>query len=163
MRASLISACCLVALVAACARPADKVADSSSGAVARNDSARMTNPAPTLSLNDVAGTWHIVARPATGKDTTSTLVTLNAKPDTTGWTMIVGNGKPVPLHVRVSGDSILESAGPYPSARRKGVNVVTNSMFHLRDGKLVGTTVAHYSVKTADSVLVLNTEATRAP
>ena len=165
MRASFFSACCLSALVAACARPADKVADSSAGAVAASDSATMAAPAPAaaIALSDVAGTWHIVSRPAEGKDTTSTLITLDAKADTSGWTMHYANGKPIAVHVRASGDSVIESAGPYPSARRKGVTVVTNSVFRIRDGKLIGKTVAHYAVKTADSVLVLNTEGTRAP
>lgn len=163
MRASLFPACCLAVLVAACARPADKVSDSSTGAVAANDSSTMMSPAPALSLNDVAGTWHLVSRPVDGKDTTATLVTLNAKADTAGWTMSFGNGKPIPVRVRVAGDSVIESAGPYASVRRKGLTVTTNSTFHLRDGKLVGTTVAHYAVKTADSVLVLNVEGTRTP
>jgi hypothetical protein len=33
----------------------------------------------------------------------------------------------------------------------------------MKDGKLVGMTTAHYSVKTADSVRKLKTEGTRMP
>ena len=120
-------------------------------------------PAAALSLNDVAGTWQLVARPADGKDTTATMSTLTATADTTGWTMTFGKAKPVPLHVSVSGDSIISVSDVYPSARRKGVMVHTTSAFHLRGDKLAGTTVAHYKVKTADSVLTLLSEATKAP
>ena len=165
MRLTSFSILCLSAVAAACAKSGDKVADSSAGAVTTADSASTMGAAParTIALSDVAGTWHIVARPADGKDTTATRVTLNATADTVGWTMVMGNSKPVPLHVMVSGDSIVETSEPYPSARRKGVTVRTTSTFRLQNGKLVGTTVAHYNVKTADSVLVLSTEATKAP
>jgi hypothetical protein len=46
--------------------------------------------------------------------------------------------------------------------RRKGVQVTTTGGLRLQNGNLVGTNTAHYKVKTADSVLVLNTTATRA-
>ncbi|HEY0529055.1 MAG TPA: hypothetical protein VGD02_09515, partial [Gemmatimonadaceae bacterium] len=62
----------------------------------------------------------------------------------------------------VTGDSVQISAGPYESVRRKGVQVTTDGYMRLSNGKLVGSTTAHYAVKTADSVLVLTTEGTRA-
>jgi hypothetical protein len=165
MRLTPLSALCLAVAAAACAKSGDKVPDSSAGTVARTDSATAMSAAPakTIALSDVAGTWHIVSRPADGKDTTSTSVTLNAKADTTGWTMVAGNNKAVPLHVMVSGDSIVESSEPYPSIRRKGLTVHTVGTLRLQNGKLVGTTVAHYKVKSADSVLTLKTEGTKAP
>ena len=164
MRLTSLSVLCLSVVAVACAKSGDKVADSSAGAVTTDSANAMgAAPARTIALSDVAGTWHIVARPADGKDTTSTKVTLNATGDTTGWTMVMGNAKPVPVHVMVSGDSIVETSEPYPSARRKGVTVRTVGTFRLQDGKLVGTTVAHYDVKTADSVLILRTEGTKAP
>ena len=52
-------------------------------------------------------------------------------------------------------------AGPYESVLRKGVKVTTHSVFRLQDGKLVGTTVAHYAIKGADSVRNLRSEGTR--
>ena len=164
MRLTPLSVACLALVAFACAKPGDKVADSSAGTVTRTDSTTATAaPAKTLALSDVAGSWQIVSRPADGKDTAATMVTLNAKADTSGWTMVAGKNKPVPLHVKVSGDSLVESSEPYPSIRRKGATVHTVGTFRLRDGKLVGTTVAHYNVKTADSVLVLHTEGTKAP
>lgn len=169
MRTSRLSLVCISVITVAaiaCAKSGDKV-DSSGGAVAATDTgakmAPMPAPAPALNLASVAGTWNLVSRPASGSDTTSTRTTLNAKADTTGWTMVLGKNKPVALHVRVSGDSIIESSDAYPSVRRKGQTVKTTSVFRLQGGKLAGTTTAHYAVKTADSVLVLNTEGTKAP
>lgn len=162
MRTFPLSTLCLAVLaVGACAKTETTRTDSSAGAV---DTARATTAAPAASINlaDVAGTWNVVARPTEGKDTSATHVTLTAKGDTTGWTMHVGNST-VPLHVSVQGDSITTASDRYPSARRKGVMVTTHSTYRLENGKLVGTTVAHYAVKTADSVLVLHSEATRAP
>lgn len=161
MRTSLIPAIGL-SLLAACTTKADHRSDSAGGAMDTTHGAMASANGGTISLADVAGTWHNVSRPASGTDTTSTKTTINAKADTTGWTLVAGNTT-VPLHVRVDGDSILTTSEPYPSVRRKGTTVRTMSTYRLRDGKLVGTTVAHYAVKTADSVLVLNAEATRAP
>jgi hypothetical protein len=64
-------------------------------------------------------------------------------------------------HVTVAGDSVVVESDPYPSVMRKGVTVKTTGVFRLQDGNLVGQNTAHYSVKTADSVLVLNTTGTR--
>ena len=161
----MISTLACLTLAAACAKSGDK-ADSSAGSVTTNTAATTatTSPsAPGIARNTLAGTWHIVARPTSGKDTAATLATLTATGDTAGWTMTLGKAKPVPLHVSVSGDSVMDVSDPYPSARRKGVMVHTTSVFHMQDGKLIGTTVAHYNVKTADSVLTLRTEATKAP
>ena len=94
---------------------------------------------------------------------------LTASPDLTamatpvGWTLTFpGRKTPQPVQVTVDGDSIIVAAGPYSSVRRKGVQVTTNGSLHLQNGGLVGTTTAHYKVKTADSVLTLNTTGTRA-
>ena len=59
------------------------------------------------------------------------------------------------------GDSIVADASPYESVLQKGVKVTTHSVFRLQDGKLVGTTVAHYATKGADSVRNLRSEGTR--
>jgi hypothetical protein len=63
----------------------------------------------------------------------------------------------------VGGDSIVMESGPYESVLRKGVQVTTRSVQRLVDGKVVGTTTAHYATSGADSVLQLRTEGTRAP
>jgi hypothetical protein len=65
--------------------------------------------------------------------------------------------------VTVDADSIMTEAGPYPSVRRRGTQVSTNGVMRLQGGSLVGSTTAHFKVKTPDSVLVLTTTATRAP
>jgi hypothetical protein len=66
------------------------------------------------------------------------------------------------MRVTVDGDSIMDVAGPYSSVLRKGVQVTTNGVMRLQNGSLVGSNTAHYNVKTADSVLTLNTTGTRA-
>lgn len=119
-------------------------------------------PAPALSLADVAGKWQMTATPNTGKDTTPTKYVLTATADTTGWFMTFPSGLKVPLMVTVSGDSLIEHTGTFSSQRRKGVKVMTEGSYRLQDGKLVGTTTAHYS-KGADSVLVLHDEGTKMP
>jgi hypothetical protein len=45
--------------------------------------------------------------------------------------------------------------------RRKGKTVVTEGVYRLQGGKLVGTTTAHYANSGADSVLVLKAEGTK--
>ena len=67
------------------------------------------------------------------------------------------------MRVSVDGDSIMAETGPYPSVRRKGVQVITNSVMRLEGGNLVGRTTSHFQVKTADSVLVSTITGTRAP
>jgi hypothetical protein len=64
-------------------------------------------------------------------------------------------------HVTVSGDSIMLKSDAYPSMRRKGKEVVTETVYHVKDGKLVGTTTAHYAKSGADSVLTLKVEGTK--
>jgi hypothetical protein len=67
------------------------------------------------------------------------------------------------MRISVDGDSIMAETGPYPSVRRKGVQVTTNSVMRLEGGNLVGRTTSHFQVKTADSVLVSTITGTRAP
>lgn len=160
MRIALCSVFCLSVAVVACAKTGDKVVDSSAGTATPT----MTPAPATIALADVAGKWNLVATPSEGTDTAPTKSTLTATADTTGWTMTFpGRSKPVALHVRADGDSIISMSEPYESVRRKGVQVTTTSVFRMQDGKLVGTTVARYNSKGADSVLHLRTEATKAP
>jgi hypothetical protein len=67
----------------------------------------------------------------------------------------------MPVQVSTSGDSIMISAAPYASVRRKGLQVSTAGVLRLQNGDLVGSNTAHYKTKTADSVLVLTTSGTR--
>ncbi len=158
MRRAALLYCTIVA-VAACTKSDESAptADTAAGAVT-------ATAAPTsISLADVAGRWTVSSTPETG-DTTAVVSQLNAGADTTGWTMTLPNRPPVATRVvLVSGDSIVTENGPYQSVLRKGVQVTTRSVMRLRDGKLVGTTVARYTNAGADSVLRLRTEATRTP
>lgn len=119
-------------------------------------------PPPAFSLADAAGKWTYVAKTPTG-DTVLVTAELNATADAAGWTIAFPGRKPIPMTVTVSGDSAITKAGPYPSVLRKGVTVTTEGVVRMSGGKMVGTSTAHYSVKTADSVRALVIEATRKP
>jgi hypothetical protein len=158
MMRRLASFCGMAVAVVGCAKSEDAAStDTAAGAVAAT-----TSPA-AISLADVAGRWTVRAVPETG-DTTAVISQLNASADTSGWTTTLPNRPPTTTRVlAVAGDSIVTENGPYASVLRKGVQVRTRSVMRLRDGKLVGYTVAHYSAAGADSVLRLRTEATRTP
>ena len=118
-------------------------------------------PAP-ISLADVAGKWTMRTMPADA-DTTLLTFELVAGADGSGWVFNFPKRKPVPVRVSTSGDSIVTEAGPYESVLRKGTQVTTNSVLRLKDGKLVGTTVAHYKTTGADTVRMLRVEGTKNP
>jgi hypothetical protein len=103
------------------------------------------------------------AVPESGTDTTATNYVLTATADTTGWMISFPSGLKVPVHVMVSGDSLMQKTGTFASQRRKGVKVTTEGTFRLEGGKLVGTTIAHYSKAGPDSVMRLHTEGTKMP
>jgi hypothetical protein len=159
MRPPLITTLCCAVALAACAKSEKAPVDTTPAAATP-----APPPAPPpIKLGDVAGKWNVTGK-VTG-DTTTVKYVFTATADTTGWTIkFPDRAKPVPVHVvSVAGDSIVISAGPFPSVLRKGVNVKTQGALRLQNGKLVGTQVAHYSVKTADSVRTVTTEGTRAP
>ena len=154
----LAMSCCVAGLVA-CTSADDATTDTAAGA---------TDTAPavsTLSLADLAGTWNVMAKPESGTDTTTTRYTLTATSDTSGWTIsFPGRPQPVPVRVvAVDGDSVVTEAGPFPSVRRRNVQVTTRNVLRREGDRLVGSTRARYQTTGSDSVLVLRTEATRAP
>ena len=120
-------------------------------------------PAPAVTLADFAGTWDVRAVPESGTDTSATTYVLTATADTTGWMIAFPSGVKVPLHVSLTGDSVTTKTGEFASQRRKGMKVSTESAFRLQDGKIVGTSIAHYVKAGADSVLRLRTEGTKKP
>lgn len=144
-----------------CAKKSEPAKDTTATAAATP--APAPAPAPTLALSDVAGKWQVRSVPESGTDTTATSYVLTATADTTGWMITFPSGLKVPVHVTLSGDSVIQHTGPFASQRRKGVKVTTDGAFHLQNGKLVGTTVAHYAKAGPDSVLRLHTEGTKAP
>jgi hypothetical protein len=160
MRATFCFAVCISAVTLGCGKSSDKADSAANAAV--TPAPAPPPPAP-ISLATVAGKWQVRATPQEGKDTSATMSVLTATADTTGWTMTFPSRKPIPVHVRTDGDSVMIHTGPYSSVRRKGVQVKTDGVFRLQDGKLVGMTVAHYSTNGADSVLHLRTEGTKAP
>lgn len=118
-------------------------------------------PAPAVTLADFAGRWNMVTRPESGTDTAATKVVMVGTADTTGWVMELPSGKKVAHHVSFSGDSVMVKSEPYASMRRKGKQVWTEGVYRLENGKMVGTTIAHYMKSGADSVLRLKTEGTK--
>lgn len=157
--------CCTSVLLAGCAKSDQATKDSAAGAAA-TPAAATPAPAPgpaALSLADVAGKWQMRSVPETGTDTTATTYVLTASADTTGWMITFPSGVKVPVHVTVAGDSVIQKTGTFSSQRRKGVKVSTEGAFRLQNGKLVGTTIAHYAKAGADSVLRLHTEGTKTP
>ena len=150
---------CAVSILSGCAKPDAAVKDTTT-AVAAAPAMPAAAPA-NISLADIAGTWDLVSVPESG-DTTPTRLVLTATSDTSGWTEKFANGLTVKAHVMTSGDSIVMSAGPYSSVRRKGVQVTTDGIFRKQGDQLIGVTTAHYSAKGADSVLKLNVTGTRA-
>jgi hypothetical protein len=121
-------------------------------------------PAPkAVTMADLAGKWQVRSVPESGKDTTPTNYTLTVPADTSAWTITFATGATTKLHPMLMGDSIMTRTDVYTSVRRKGQKVMTDGMFRLQDGKLVGSSTAHYQVKTADSVLHLKVEGTRVP
>ena len=158
-RSTSIAVCLCAAVLAACAKKDNAAVDT---AAAVDTSAAASTAAPTpVNLADVAGKWDMRSVPTTG-DTTPTTYVLTATSTTSGWTIKFPGRAAIPASVSVSGDSIMIDAGPYPSVRRKGVQVTTNTVTRLQGGSLVGSSTAHYKVKTADSVLTLTSTGTRA-
>jgi hypothetical protein len=153
----LMICCCAIALVG-CNKPKEEPAMESTAAAPEAPAA----PAP-IALADIAGKWSVRSMTESGD---STLVTyeLVASGDTSGWSLNFPKRKPVPMRVvAVAGDSVVTEAGPFESVLRKGIKVTTNSVMRLQDGKLVGTTIAHYATSGADTVRNLRIEGTRAP
>lgn len=153
--------CSCAATLAACAKKDEAPADTS--AAVTPPVAATTTPAPAatpVNLADVAGKWSIRAVPATG-DTTANTYTVVAKATTSGWTLTFPGRAPMAVKVSTDGDSVMMDAGPFSSVRRKGVQVTTHSVEHFTGDAMTGVTTAHYKVKTADSVLTLNTTGKR--
>ena len=159
-RSTRIAICCTAAVLAGCAKKDNNAATDTSSTMASTTSTTTTAPAP-INLADVAGKWNMRSVPATG-DTTPTTYVLTATSTTSGWTLTFPGRAPVAARVTADGDSVMIDAGPYSSVRRKGVQVTTHTVSRLQGGNFVGSTTAHYKVKTADSVLVLNTSGMRA-
>lgn len=156
-RHAVVSSCLAALTVLACAK--------SEQTTTKTDSGMPVPMAPkSVSASDFAGTWTIKTMNEKGD---SVLVTseLMATADTMPWMVHLPNRPPIAAKIlSIGGDSVVIEAGPYESVLRKGVKVMTHSVYHLQDGMLKGTTVAHYSgVKTADSVRTLTVEGAKKP
>jgi hypothetical protein len=163
-RTTRIAICCSAAVLTACAKKDNAAVDTTASSSASTTTNTTTAPAPApapVNLADFAGKWDVRSVPVSG-DTVPTTYVLTATSSTAGWTIKFPGRAAIPAKVTVAGDSVEIDAGPYSSVRRKGVQVTTTGGLRVQNGSLVGTTTAHYKVKTADSVLVLNSTGTRA-
>ena len=157
-----IGICCCAVVLLACGKTKDNSAMDQAAQPATDSTTVAPAPAaPTaISLADVKGKWKMKTM-AEGSDSALVEYTLDA--GDAGWTLHFPKRPPVPSKPTADGDSIVADAGPYESVLRKGLQVTTHGVARLQDGKLVGTTVAHYATKSADSVLHLKLEGTRKP
>jgi len=114
-----------------------------------------------ISLANLAGKWKLRTTDKAGGKAVESGLTATA--DTAGWTLTRPNGKVVPVHVAVEGDSIILEPKAYESALKKGVQVRSRMVFRLQGDKLVGSNEARYHLSTGDSVADRPAEAVRAP
>ncbi len=152
------ASCCIALVLVGCSKPADRPAEDTMG-----EAPAAADAAAAISLADVAGTWSVRTMP---ENSDSTLVTseMVIGADGSSWSLNFPKRDPIPVRVvAVEGDSIMTEAGPFESVLRKGVQVSTQQVYRLQDGKLVGTTVARYAVSGPDTVRRLRFEGTRAP
>lgn len=158
----LTIACCGAAVLIGCRKSEKRVATDTTTAAAAPAAATPAPAAGALSTSDLSGKWKVRTMNEAG-DSTLVVYVLNATGDPAGWTIAFPGRAPIAVHVVVAGDSVITDAGPYPSALRKGVQVTTHGVGRLQNGKLVGTTVAHYKTSGPDSVRRLRFEGTRQP
>jgi len=151
-----------MAVLVGCAKSEDRAADDRTAMDTVAAAPETPAASATISLADVAGRWKVRSTDQAGGNVVETELVATA--DTSGWTMIGPNRKPIPVRViAVAGDSIVTEAGPFESFIRKGVQVTTRTVNRLQGGKLVGTIEARYAMGGRDSVAHRPTEGTRAP
>ncbi len=159
-----IGICCCAAILLACGKKGDQSALPDSSATVADTGMAVAAPAPApaapapLSMADLQGKWKMRTM-AEGSD--SALVEYELDIGPSGSTLHLPKRPAIKTKSAVDGDSLVSDAGPYESVLRKGLKVTTHSVFRLENGKLVGTTVAHYATKGADSVKNLRSEGTR--
>jgi hypothetical protein len=118
--------------------------------------------ATPVTLASFAGSWQVTASNEAGDSVLAYQIVATGDPS--GWRVMLPNRPPtVQTSVVVSGDSVVSEAGPFESALRPGVQVRSHAVLRLQGDQLVGYTIAHYDVKTADSVVRLNVQGTRMP
>ena len=140
-----------------------KAEDRSVGAATTGDTAApaaTTAETTPISLSQLAGNWKVRTTDAQGGTPIETHIRATA--DSSDWTMVGPDNKPVPVRVvAVGGDSIVTEAGPFASYIVKGAKVSTRTVYRLQGDKLVGTTEARYKIGGRDSVALRATEGTR--
>jgi hypothetical protein len=133
-----VSALLAVLLVAACAGADDAPETVDSAAP---DTPIVSTP-QAAAMADFAGTWQSeavlegVAEPV--------LSTMSGSASGTDWTMTFPGRPPIPLSVRIEGDSLISESAEYESILRPGVRVTVRTASVLTDGMLMGNLLATY-------------------
>ena len=157
MRSLTLLTCAIV--LAGCTKAEDR----SVGAATTGDTAAAaatTAEATPIVLKELAGTWKVRTTDAQGGTPIETHIRATA--DSSDWTMVGPDNRPVPVRVvAVGGDTIVTEAGPFPSYVVKGAQVTTRTVYRLQGDKLVGTTEARYKIGGRDSVALRPAEGTR--
>jgi hypothetical protein len=146
----------VVPIMIACTKKDEPAADTTAAAA---PAPAAVAPAPAAPVS-YAGNWKFTVMPA-DKDTVLLTYTLDATGDKSAWKMKLP-GRPVmtPNVLSMDNDSVVVENGPYSSVLRKNVSVKTHTAMHMDGDKLVGTTIAHYMTKGADSVVNLRVSGT---
>src|SRR5262245_32576292 len=96
--------CSVAAMLVGCAKSESRPAADTTAAAPAAAAPAAEGPAP-ISLADIAGKWKLKTTDEAGKNVVESQFTATA--DTTGWKLTRPNGKSLPMHVTVSGDSII--------------------------------------------------------
>lgn len=113
----------------------------------------------SISQSQWAGTWDVEASVVGSEGVAAKYVLTIAD---SGWHIRFADGSEIrPRVLTIDGDSVMTQSGPYPSTLRTGVSVVTEGVFRLKNGKMIGRSVARYSASTADSVRRINSVGVR--
>ena len=151
-----LTSCCIALALVGC-KPAEKPAETTTA-----EAPAVAEAPAAVSLADMAGTWNVQSK-VEGSDQSVTYEMVTTA-DRNGWSIKFPNRDPIPVRVvAVEGDSVVSESGPFESQLRKGVQVNTRVVTRMRDGKIVGSTVARYDVTGPDTVAHLTFEGTRAP
>lgn len=118
-----------------------------------DDSGRRGAVGADISLADVAGSWDMVGRMATGSEPTSITYTLTATDSEEGWTLHLPEREPIAITIlAVDADSIVGETAQFESILREGVMVTTRTVLRLRNGTLAGTMVATYDTDPVETL-----------
>lgn len=129
--------------------------------VACGPSEREGAPDPGPTIADFAGTWQNTVRLEGVADPVPSRITGSA--DGGDWLLLLEGRDPIPLHVSISGDSLIAESEEYESILRPGVASWVRTAGVLEDGRLVGNVTATYRTPAGEEVVRGTIQGTRVP